>query len=61
MKPPNFLKSKNLCFLCASIIEGDGWGHIQFKHADGTSKEKICQVCVKRLDDDEVKADEQSV
>ena len=59
--PPDFLKRKDLCFLCSGIIKGDNWGHIQYKHADGTSKEKICEICVKRLDDDEVKLDEQSV
>jgi hypothetical protein len=59
--PPNFMRSKKICFLCAGIIEGDDWGYMQYKHADGQSKEKICKLCVKRLDDDEVKLDEQSV
>ena len=55
------MRSKKICFLCAGIIEGDDWGYMQYKHADGQSKEKICKLCVKRLDDDEVKLDEQSV
>lgn len=52
---------KKVCFLCAGSLDGD-YGEIEYKHAQGTEKEKICKLCVARLDEDEVKKeDDESV